>query len=142
MQKVPVTVTELFVYPVKSARRAARERVPVTATGLEWDRQWMIVNAQGMFLTQRSHPQLARIVPEVAREALLLNAPGLATLTVPLGAAGTPTPVRVWNDYCVGLDQGKDAEAWVTRAVGEPARLNSNFVKGYTGLPVRISTRN
>ena len=46
-------VLDLFVYPLKSARGIASSRVRVTATGLEWDRHWMIVNASGTFLTQR-----------------------------------------------------------------------------------------
>ena len=123
VQPSEVSVSGLCVYPVKSTRGIAREQVSLTATGFEWDRQWMIVNPRGMFLTQRSHPQLARIVPQVSSHALLLSAPGLPALSVPLGAAGARIAVRVWDDACVGIDQGSEAEEWVTRAVGEPVRL-------------------
>ncbi|HET7757736.1 MAG TPA: MOSC N-terminal beta barrel domain-containing protein [Steroidobacteraceae bacterium] len=121
-----IAVTGLNVYPVKSTRGTVRERVRVSATGLEWDRQWMIVNERGTFLSQRTHPQLARIVPEVRERELLLTAPGLATLSVPLerrGAPAAPASVQVWRDDCTGLDEGSEARAWVSRAVGEPARL-------------------
>jgi uncharacterized protein len=118
-----VVVTELHVYPVKSMRGVPRERVRVAATGFEWDRQWMLVDAKGKFLSQRTHPQLARIVPEVRSQALVLTAPGLAPLAVPLEAPGERTPVKVWDDACVGIDQGAGANAWVSRAVGEPVRL-------------------
>ena len=57
------TVTGLFVYPLKSARSVACPRVRLAATGFEADRQWMLVNAHGVFLSQRTHPQLACIVP-------------------------------------------------------------------------------
>jgi uncharacterized protein YcbX len=117
------SITGLFVYPVKSARGIARTRVPLTSTGLEWDRQWMIVNRKGVFLTQRSHPQLARIVPQVTPGALVLNAPGLPELSVPHDSGGTPTAVKVWDDACVGIDQGSEAQEWVSRAIGEAARL-------------------
>jgi len=120
---MPVTVTGLFVYPVKSTRGTARVRARVSRTGFEWDRQWMVVNSKGTFLSQRTHPQLARIVPEVRAADLVLNAPGLAALTVPLDAAGERAPVRVWNDACIGVDQGEEAADWVTRAAGEPVRL-------------------
>jgi uncharacterized protein len=118
-----IVVTELNVYPVKSTRGTARTRVSLTATGFEWDRQWMIVDAKGVFLTQRTHPQLARIVPEVRSEALVLNAPGLAALSVPLTQRGERAPVRIWNDHCVGVEQGSEAHEWVSRAVAQPARL-------------------
>lgn len=123
MQALHGSVTGLFVYPVKSARGIARARVALTATGLEWDRQWMIVNARGVFLSQRSHPQLARIVPEVIPDALVLNAPGLPALRLPLDAGGTPIAVKVWDDACVGIDQGSEAHEWVSQAVGETVRL-------------------
>ena len=118
-----VSVTELRVYPVKSMRGAAHERVQLTATGFEWDRQWMVIDAQGTFLTQRTHPQLARVVPQIEGTVLKLEAPGLAALCVPVAAQGAPVPVRVWNDACVGLDQGDVAAAWVSSAIGQSVRL-------------------
>ena len=123
MQAIHASITGLFVYPVKSARGIARARVPLTATGLEWDRQWMIVNGRGVFLSQRSHPRLARIVPEMRPDALLLNAPGLPALTVPLDAPGARTAVRIWDDACIGIDQGNEAHEWVSRVLGESVRL-------------------
>jgi uncharacterized protein YcbX len=118
-----VSVTGLYVYPVKSMRGIARARATLAPSGFEWDRQWMIVNAGGVFLTQRTHPQLARIVPQVTADALVLNAPGLSALSVPLDAAGARTAVRIWDDGCVGIDQGSAAREWVSRAVGEAVRL-------------------
>lgn len=123
MPAVEVSVTGLYVYPVKSARGIARARVTLVPTGFEWDRQWMIVNAAGVFLSQRTHPQLARIVPQVTADALVLNAPGLAALSLPLESHGGRAAVRVWDDACVGIDQGSAAHEWASRAVGEAVRL-------------------
>lgn len=123
MQTLKASVTGLHIYPVKSTRGIVRARVSLTATGFEWDRQWMIVNANGVFLSQRSHPQLARIVPEVTPGALVLTAPRHPALSVPLDAGGTRTAVRIFNDACVGLDQGSEAREWVSSMLGEPARL-------------------
>ncbi|MBV9318085.1 MAG: MOSC N-terminal beta barrel domain-containing protein, partial [Gammaproteobacteria bacterium] len=44
------TVSALFVYPLKSARAMSCARVRLSTTGFEWDRQWMLINAQGTFL--------------------------------------------------------------------------------------------
>jgi uncharacterized protein len=124
-----VKVVDLFVYPVKSTRGVARSRVTVAATGFEWDRQWMVVDLEGRFLTQRSHPQMARIVPKVMAKALVLEAPGLPTLRVPLGsgaegaASGRRIAVRIWKDSCTAVDQGREADEWLSRAIGQPVRL-------------------
>ena len=117
------TVTGLFVYPVKSTHAIARPRVRVTWTGFEWDRQWMVIDGKGTFLSQRTHPQLARIVPEVTPHALVLSAPELPPLQLPLSTDGERIAVRVHRDACVGLDQGLAAHEWVSRALGEAVRL-------------------
>src|SRR6202043_2323174 len=119
----PVTVVDLFVYPVKSARGIAKTRARVTATGLECDRQWMLVDARGTFLSQRTHPQLTRIVPEITDDALVLHTSGVAALRVPLDIGGERVPVRVWKDACVGVDQGGAAHEWVSGVVGQAVRL-------------------
>lgn len=123
VQTLKASVTGLHVYPVKSTRGIARARVSLTASGFEWDRQWMIVNANGVFLSQRSHPQLARIVADVTQSALVLTAPRHPALSVPLDAGGARTAVRIFADACVGLDQGSEAREWVSSALGETARL-------------------
>ena len=117
------TVTELFVYPVKSARAAARSRVRVVSTGFEWDRQWMFIDGKGTFLSQRTHPQLARIVPEVSHDALHLTAADLPPLRVPFTQEGERMAVRVHRDPCVGVDQGEEAAQWASRAIGSAVRL-------------------
>jgi uncharacterized protein YcbX len=117
------TVTGLFVYPLKSARGIECSRVRLAATGFEMDRQWMLVNAGGVFLSQRTHPQLACIVPQLDGEALVLDAPGLAPLRLPRGCSGERLSVRVHQDRCVGLDEGAEAAEWASRAAGEAVRL-------------------
>jgi len=118
-----VSVSALFVYPVKSARGIARSRVRVSASGFEWDRQWMLIDARGTFLSQRTHPQLARIVPEIGADALVLHAPDMPALRVRLDNRGERVPVQVWKDACMGVDQGEAAHAWASRVTGEAVRL-------------------
>jgi uncharacterized protein YcbX len=117
------TISGLFVYPLKSARGLACSQVRVSATGFEWDRRWMLINAYGVFLSQRTHPQLARIVPQIEAAGLALHAPGLQSLRLPLSSTGERRLVRVHRDVCVGEDEGAAAAEWASRVAGEPARL-------------------
>jgi uncharacterized protein len=120
----PMTsVQELNIYPVKSCRGIARQSVKVRPTGFEWDRQWMVVDSTDTFITQRTHPRLATIEPALSPDALMLNAEGLGALGVPLGHEGPPVTVRVWNDVCVAADQGDEASAWLSEALGDAVRL-------------------
>ena len=120
-----ITVRELNVYPLKSARGIAKERVCLAATGFEWDRHWMVVREDGAFLTQRTHPSLARVATALTAEGLILTAEGLTltALTLQLAPRGAARPVRIWKDACAGLDQGDEAAHWISVIVGEPVRI-------------------
>jgi uncharacterized protein len=116
-------VQDLFIYPVKSARGIARASVRIGATGLEWDRHWMAIDALGTFVSQRTHPKLAQIAPSFTEDALVLSAPALPPLPLPLELAGEHVPVKVWDDRCTGIDEGDAAADWVSTAVGDALRL-------------------
>jgi uncharacterized protein YcbX len=117
-------VEGLFVYPFKSARGHAKADVRVGPTGFEWDRHWMAVDSHGKFLSQRTHPKLAQIVPEITAEALVLRAPQLPELSLPLkGDAGHPVAVRVWDDACEGLDQGDEPAGWLSGFLSQDVRI-------------------
>jgi len=117
------SIRELYVYPLKSGRALPGERLRLGATGFEWDRHWMASSPEGVFMSQRTHPRLALVVPEVDGETLTLNAPGLPPLVLPLQAQGSTRVARVWKDDVSALDQGDAASEWLTEALGSPARL-------------------
>jgi uncharacterized protein len=118
-----VSVQELNVYPLKSARGIPKARVRLAATGFEWDRHWMVVREDGTFLTQRTHPSLTLISTELTSEGLALTAEGLEPLILPLAPQGASRPVRIFKDACEGLDQGEEAAAWVSQVLGEAVRV-------------------
>ena len=113
----------LHLYPLKSARGLSPARAQVGASGLAWDRHWMVVRPDGAFLTQRTHPRLARIATELTPDGLRLSREGCAPLVLPFDAAQPALPVRIWRDACIGLDAGAPAAAWVGALLGEPVRV-------------------
>lgn len=116
-------IASLHVYPVKSCRGIDVDSALVTSTGLEWDRRWMIVDANDRFITQRSHPRLATISTAIVGGELWLSAGGRETLVVPGDHAGRRRSVVVWNDRPRGIDAGDEAAAWLTEVMGQPLRL-------------------
>ncbi len=123
-----VVIEELFVYPVKSARGIRKTSVLIAPTGFELDRNWMVVDAAGKFISQRTHPRLALLVPQVTDDMLVLQAPGLETLEVVRkperdNDSGAQVNVRVWDDECDGIDQGDTAADWLSQFLGDAVRL-------------------
>lgn len=121
-----ITVTGLFLYPVKSLRGLAVTSAAVDALGLVGDRRFLVVDDTGRFLTQRTHPRLAQIATALTTDALVLSASGTSPLQVPL-APSTPPRLRtvsVWkSDNLLADDCGPDTSAWLTSFLGTPAHL-------------------
>jgi uncharacterized protein len=120
---IAARLAALAIYPVKGCRRTALGVAELGPTGLAGDRGWMVTRPDGRFLSQRTHPALARLVPRLVAGGLELAYPGLAPLTVGIEAAGERREVQVWDDRMTAVDAGASAAAWLSRALGEPVRL-------------------
>jgi uncharacterized protein YcbX len=120
---VKAVIRHLFIYPVKSTRAIPQTQARLAATGFEWDRHWMAASPDGVFMSQRTQPRLARITTEIGADLLTLRVPEQAPLTVPLRPEGETRPAEVWKSAITALDQGDDAARWLTQAVGTNARL-------------------
>ena len=49
------TVSQLFIYPIKSLGGISVNEAKITDRGLEYDRRWMLVDNDHQFLTQRKN---------------------------------------------------------------------------------------
>jgi uncharacterized protein len=116
-------VAALNVYPVKGCRGIALERARIFATGFEHDREWLIVTAEGRFLTQREEPRLALIETSLTSTTLGLHVPGQGTLQIPLDMTGERMEVTVWKDRCAAFDAGSRAAACLSDFLGRAVRL-------------------
>ncbi|MFL9864851.1 MOSC N-terminal beta barrel domain-containing protein [Paraburkholderia fungorum] len=121
------TISELFVYPIKSCAGIALKEARLLATGFEYDRYWMVTDPSGAMLTQREYPRLALIKAEIGEHELVISAPGMSVLRTPLDAAALGAAPRVqtvvWRDAAYGLDTGEASAAWFSAFLGVPARL-------------------
>ena len=116
------TLSELYVYPIKSAAGIALSEAQMTVHGLQYDRRWMVVDAQGKFITQRRFPRMALISVRIG-EQLEINAPGMAELSVPLvSEPGEFVKVEVWGDACEAIAL-PHTKAWFSQFLDIPCQL-------------------
>jgi len=122
------TLTHLILYPIKSCAAMPVEEAIATVSGLSahgvHDREWMLVTPEGQFLTQREFPRMATIVPRVDGDALVVGAPGMAPLRLPLAEALNRTlRVQIWDDPVDASDCGDAAAAWFGEYLNTTCRL-------------------
>lgn len=115
-----IKVMALNIYPVKSLQGISVQQAELGERGLAYDRHWMIVDQAGQCVTQRNLPLMAQIEIELTSSELVLKHPSKASISVDLNVGHQKVyPVQVWDDQCLGLDEGDDVSAWLTSVIGQ-----------------------
>jgi uncharacterized protein YcbX len=115
-------ITALSTHPVKGAHRLDHESVAVEPWGLAGDRRWMLVDDEGVGITQRGEPRLARLRVRPRPGGLTLSAPELPDLDVGEPAGEPESTVRVFSNQ-PALPVRIAESRWVSAYLGRPARL-------------------
>jgi len=119
-----VRLAEIQIYPVKGLGAQSQGTAIVEACGLREDRRWMVVDAEGRFMTQRVLPFMAVIQAVATPASIILSKPGMQTVEIPHpGPSATEEPVTVWRDTVMAADAGPIASTWFSEALGIEARL-------------------
>lgn len=120
-------VSRLLLYPIKGCRGVPLPAAQLAPTGLAaqgiGDREWVVVDEDGEFLSQRELPRMALIATRLAPDALAITAPGMPTLEVALATDGDVVRIRVWNDELDAIAQGDRVDRWFSDFLERPARL-------------------
>jgi uncharacterized protein len=119
----------LYIYPIKSCAGVSVSNWPITRYGFEHDREFLVVDEQRNFLTQRTHPKLALVEPFLECELLRLRAPGLPEITVPWFGSPADHPIEskpsvsIWRDRVLADDLGEEIAEWLTSHLELSVRL-------------------
>ncbi|XP_010765124.1 molybdenum cofactor sulfurase [Notothenia coriiceps] len=145
------TLTNIYIYPIKSCGAFEVHNWPVGPLGLRYDRSWMVVNGNGVCLSQKRERRLCLIRPEVhlPSNKLLLQASGMDTISVPLeNNTQTHTSYRVCQSKVCGdrvetVDCGDEASSWLSDFLGQPCRLirqSPDFTRDMKKKPIGAAT--
>ncbi|TDB87945.1 MOSC domain-containing protein [Actinomadura sp. KC216] len=118
------TLVELNAYPLKGGGGTALRTAELSARGLPFDREFMLVTPEGRFLSQRELAGMALLRPSYDGEILTVDAPGAASpLAHKALESGEILDVTVHRKECQGIDQGEEAAEWFTAVLGHECRL-------------------
>lgn len=123
MSDLTVELQSLHVYPIKSCAGAAVNEALLIETGFELDRAWMLVDANGFFVTQRRLPRMVLVQPTLKCEEMILRAPGMLALHIAYDRVEAATTATVWKHRVRAFDMGDLAARWFSDFLGEPLRL-------------------
>ena len=121
-----LTISELYIYPVKSLAGIAVEFAIVTSRGLQHDRRLMLADSDNRFLTQREYPVMALLQPVLAANGLYIHHKKnqLPPLFVPEApAGGQPVIATIWDDRCEAQPYDAAVNDWFSQALGLSCQL-------------------
>ncbi|XP_034483099.1 molybdenum cofactor sulfurase [Drosophila innubila] len=134
-QRLRPRLLQLAIYPVKSCAafkitQQAGTSWPLTEQGLQYDREWMIVDMNGMALTQKRCTDLCLLQPIIVEDQLQLHFNSKDTssssssfVCVPLSlSAQAENSARCRSKVCrqpiEGYDCGDDVSTWLSQQLG------------------------
>jgi len=121
-------LSEIWIYPVKSLGGISLQEARVTDRGLELDRRWLLIDADGRFLSQREHPELALFRPEIVEGNLrithkvFLESIEIAARPVFMDE-NEKIEVTVWEDTVDAFEISQTVTDWFTRLLGFSVRM-------------------
>lgn len=95
-------IKELHIYPVKSLGGISLQEARLTSKGLMYDRNWMLLDENGVFMTQRKFPKMALIQTKIEDGDLVFSQKKTSsTASIPiLKKYGVTLQSKVWNNSC------------------------------------------
>jgi len=116
------TLSQLFIYPVKSCAGIEQQQVALDRFGPVGDRRWMLVDGAGRFMTQREDARLACLRVTATTGGLEL-AYGGDSIAVECPDSMNRKLVTVWSDAVPAVDAGDEIAEWLQAQLGLETRL-------------------
>ena len=117
-------IKNLYIYPIKSCGAVEVDSIEIDQQGPRFDREWMLVDENGKFLSQRRLPLMAHFLVNFEKDNLKVTSPNGESLLIPLGKRSSEkTPIKVWKFEGLAEDCGDSAANFFSEHLGLTARL-------------------
>lgn len=119
-------IQDIFIYPIKSLGGIRLSEAVVQQKGFQHDRRWMLVDDEGMFITQREYPQLALLAVTLGdNELVVSHKKELGKIVkVPFDlASGRELTVTIWDDQILAKTVHPDLDQFFSGFLGFKASL-------------------
>lgn len=117
------SLTELNLYPLKSAAGLSVQQAYVTFEGLLGDRRFMLAKPDGRFISARTHPRLQRIQVKKVANGLDVQYEEHRLVIRHNKFLQQPVTVTVWDDTFIAQSTHPRYDSWFSQLLDEPLQL-------------------
>lgn len=116
------SLSQIFIFPVKSMRGHRTGHSLVETRGLKDDRRYMVVDTRGRMVTAREVPEMLGLVPHIEAGQLLIKDAKGEILNVEDSGEGR-REVRIWKDTVSARALSSIADDWLSERLMRPVHL-------------------
>lgn len=110
-----ITLSKIYVHPVKSLRGLQLSHAQASSSGLAFDRTFMITEPDGTFITARQYPQMVMFTPALLPDGLFLTAPDGESAAIRFSDfAPEAQPTEVWGNHFTALIAPAAINSWLS----------------------------
>ncbi len=120
-----LALSEIYIYPVKSLGGIRVDSAIVEERGLKYDRRYLLVDENNVFMTQRDFPQLAFFKLSFSENGFnVLNTQNNSHTVFPFESDSKEIiSVTIWDDVCSAVRVSKELDAWFSTAINKKCSL-------------------
>ncbi|KAA9034516.1 MOSC domain-containing protein [Ginsengibacter hankyongi] len=121
-----LTVSDLFIYPIKSLGGISVSSAKVTSRGFEYDRRWMLVDSANRFITQRELPSMALLQVALSTGGLKVyhKKNKESQIIIPfIPESEQHVTVQIFDDACEAVFVSDVVDEWFTEMLSIRCRL-------------------
>ncbi len=119
-------VQDIFIYPIKSLGGIRLSEAVVEEKGFQHDRRWMLVNEEGVFVSQRDYPQLALFSVDLGENELIVYQRNNKenSIQIPFDeSTGPELMVTIWDDQVLAKVVHPEISQWFSEILGLEVNL-------------------
>lgn len=118
-----LTISQLFIYPIKSTFRIPLNEQEVNQDGLKNDRILAIINQQGQVLTARENQRLFAIRTALDKDKIIFHANGQPTVEYALWQEGEQRAATLFKRPIEVTTVHDPINDWLSAVLDEPVQL-------------------
>ena len=119
-------ISQLIIYPVKSLGGISKQTIQLCNTGFEYDRRWMLVDENNIFLSQRTHPQMVLLHTSQTDKGFTVskyNTESQSIIIPYITEVKNKLKVTVWEDVCEAVEVSDGHNEWFSDMLNFKCKL-------------------
>ena len=141
-----LTLSRLFIHPVKSMRGIGLTHAFADISGLAFDRAFMVTETDGTFITARQFPQMVKFTPSPLHDGIHLTAvDGSSAIIRFADFAPQGEPTEVWGNHFTALIAPASVNQWLSGFFNRDVQLRwlgpqlTRRVKRHDAVPLTFA---